>query len=141
MEPASPDARKFLPGFRISIADCIVLAVGMTGIVCTRDRLVAFIAGFVLGHFFLFCNVFRVSRHLELAWPALFVAMAGSTIAIERPGWPITIAASLIFTVVVVVTEMRKPSYHGVAWKWFNPALPRWWKAHHEKANEAAATT
>jgi hypothetical protein len=32
-------------------------------------------------------------------------------------------------TGIVVVVEMRKPSYHGVGWKWINPGLPAWWES------------
>jgi len=31
-------------------------------------------------------------------------------------------------TIICVAVEMRKPSYHGVGWKWINPKLPEWWK-------------
>lgn len=87
------------------------------------------IIGFVVGHFFLFCNVFRVARPLELAWAALFTALAGSTIVVEQPEWPVTLATSLVATLLVIVVQMRKPSYHGIAWQWINPELPEWWEA------------
>lgn len=32
-----------------------------------------FIVAFVVGHFFVFCNIFRVARPLELAWSGVFV--------------------------------------------------------------------
>jgi hypothetical protein len=76
-----------------------------------------------VGHFFLFCNVFRVSRAPELVWAGVFLALAGSTIALGVPGWPATVAASLATTVVVVTLEMRKPSYHGIGWRRINPTL------------------
>lgn len=41
-------AAKFTPGFRVSTADVVVLVVGL-----------------VLAHFFLVCNLFRVSRSVE----------------------------------------------------------------------------
>ena len=87
------------------------------------------IVGFAVGHFFLFCNVFRVARSLELAWSTLFVLLAGSTIVTERPGWPITLSISLVATLLVIVAQVRKPAYHGIAWQRFNPKLIEWWDA------------
>jgi len=36
--------------------------------------------------------------------------------------------------VVVVVVQMRKPSYHGLGWQWINPELPNWWKSWKSKS-------
>jgi hypothetical protein len=90
----------------------------------------AFVPAFVLAHFFLFCNVVRMARPLELVWAGGFVVLAGATVAFETPGWLVTALVSLLVTVVVVVVEMRKPSYHGVGWQRINPKLPAWWEAH-----------
>jgi len=88
-----------------------------------------FVVGFVLAHFFLFCNVVRVARPLELAWATVFVVLAAATVALDAPGWPVTASVSFVATVVVVVVQMRKPSYHGLGWRWINPGLPAWWEA------------
>lgn len=32
-------------------------------------------------------------------------------------------------TLAVIVTQIRMPSYHGVAWQRLNPGLPEWRKA------------
>lgn len=88
-----------------------------------------FLPAFVLAHFFLFCNVVRMARPLELVWAGVFVVLAGATIAFEIPSWLVTAMVSLLVTVVVVVVEIRKPSYHGVGWKFVNPGLPAWWEA------------
>ena len=88
------------------------------------------IVGFVLAHFFLFCNVFRMARPLELVWAAVIVVLAGGTIVQELPGWGLTVAISLGVTVVVVILEMRKSSYHGIAWQRINPDLRKWWEVH-----------
>ena len=40
---------------------------------------------FVVAHFFLFCNVVRMARPLELVWAATFLALAASTLA-RYPG-------------------------------------------------------
>ena len=123
----------FAPGFRLSVLDVIILAVGVTAAIAlaTADWWWGFVVGFVLGHFFLFCNVVRMARPLELAWAAVFVALAAATVALDAPGWPVTVSVSLLATVVVAVAQMRKPSYHGLGWQWINPGLPTWresWK-------------
>jgi len=124
-----PD-REFKPGFRLSIVDVGVLLIGIPTIVwLSRDvPVVAFVVAFALGHFFLFCNVFRISRPPELIWAGVFTGLASATISSGTPGWAITIALSLAVTVAVVLVEMRKPSYHGVGWKKINPGLIDWWK-------------
>ena len=120
----------FAPGFRLSALDVFILAIG--GVAALALAMVVwwwgFVVGFVLGHFFLFCNVVRLARPLERAWAGVFLALAAGTVALGVPGWPVTASVSLVATVVVVRVEMRKPSYHGLAWQWINPGLPAWWE-------------
>jgi hypothetical protein len=121
----------FAPGFRLSVRDVLVLVAGIGGTIVLSMFIWwwGFVVGFVVGHFFLFCNVVRLARPLELLWGAVFVALTAATIALETPGWLPTALLSLVVTVTVVVVEMRKPSYHGVGWRWINPGLPAWWEA------------
>jgi len=123
--------RPFNPGFRLDAIDTLVLVAGAAGaIFLTRvEWWMGLIVGFAVGHFFIFCNVFRVAKPLELAWSAIFVVLAGSTIATGQPGWPVTIATTLVATLAVIVMQVRKPSYHGIAWQRFNPRLPEWWES------------
>ncbi|HVO84137.1 MAG TPA: hypothetical protein VMU60_06920 [Syntrophobacteria bacterium] len=125
----------FNPGFRLSALDAVVLVVGV--IVAFALIMVAwcagFVVGFVLGHFFLFCHVLRVSRALELAWAGIFATFAAATLTLDAPGWPVTVSVSLIATWIVAAVEMRKPSYHGVGWQSINPGLLGWWKACHRE--------
>lgn len=127
-----PDLREhFSPGFRLSTFDVLVL---IAGTICAvifglQTWWVGLVVGFVVAHFFLFCNVFRMSRPLELIWASIFTVLAGLTISTDNPGWGVTIAVSLCATFVLVVIEMRRPSYHGVGWKRINPRLPEWWDA------------
>jgi len=94
-----------------------------------------FVPAFVLAHFFLFCNVIRMARPLELIWAGFFVVLAGATIVYDVPGWLITVPLSMLVTVIVVCIEMHKPSYHGVGWQRINPGLPLWWEAHVAKTS------
>ena len=121
----------FAPGFRLSVADVIVL-VGGTVATIVLSMIVwwwGFVIAYVLAHFFLYCNVVRMARPLELVWAGVFVVLAGATVAFETPGWLVTVLVSLLVTVLVVVVEMRKPSYHGVGWQRINPHLPKWWES------------
>jgi hypothetical protein len=132
-------AKVFKPGFRIDVIDSVVLVAGVIGAVAAAqvEWWMGLVIAYTVGHFFLFCNVFRMARPLELAWTALFIALAASTIATERPGWQITIAVSLLATVVIIVVQMRRPSYHGVAWQRINPNLRQWWEAQSSRPEES----
>jgi hypothetical protein len=122
---------KFQPGFRMSVIDGVVIVVGIVAAVGLWSTAwwLGFIVAFVVGHFFVFCNVFRVARPLELAWSGVFVVLTYCTVMFGRPTWAVMIGCSLLVTVVVVGLEMRKPSYHGVLWRRINPGLRRWWEA------------
>ncbi len=123
--------RPFNPGFRLDAIDTLVLVAGAAGaiFIAQMEWWMGLIVGFAVGHFFLFCNVFRVAKPLELTWSAIFVVLAGSTIATGQPGWLVTIATTLVATLAVIAMQLRKPSYHGIAWQRFNPRLPEWWES------------
>jgi hypothetical protein len=121
---------QFCPGFRLSKLDVFVLIAGTVaaGVATLFVWWVGYVIALVIGHFFLFCNVFRLARPLELAWAAVFVVLAGATVAVGWPGWLVTTLATLATTAIVVALEMRKPSYHGVLWQRINPGLKTWWE-------------
>ncbi len=123
--------RPFNPGFRLDAIDTLVLVAGAAGAIFLAqvEWWMGLIVGFAVGHFFLFCNVFRVAKPLELTWSAIFVVLAGSTIATGQPGWVVTIATTLVATLAVIAMQVRKPSYHGIAWQRLNPRLPEWWES------------
>ena len=123
--------RTFQPGFRVSAIDVIVLVVGggASAYAIVFDRWFAVAIAFVVLHFFLFCNVLRMSRPLELVWAGIFVALAAATITLSLPPWPLVFAVCSIVTLIVAFTETRRPSYHGVGWQKLNPCLPEWWRA------------
>lgn len=111
--------------------DVIILAGGVTAAfaLATVAWWWGFAVGFVLGHFFLFCNVVRMSRPLEIAWAAVFVVLGTATVALDTPGWRATVSVSLVATVVVVIVQMCMPTYHGLGWQWINPELPNSWES------------
>ena len=123
--------KEFAPGFRLSLRDVIVILIGITAAsyLFSIEPWWSFVVVFVVAHFFLFCNVVRMARPLELIWAATFLALASATLLAETPGWPITTSISSVVTVVVVTLQVRKPSYHGLGWQRINPGLHAWWDA------------
>ena len=123
--------KDFAPGFRLSLRDVIVILVGIAAAfyLFGIEPWWSFVVVFVVAHFFLFCNVVRMARPLELIWAATFLALASATLLTEAPGWPVTTSVSFAVTVVIVVAQMRKPSYHGLGWQRINPELRAWWDA------------
>ena len=102
-------------GARFSTADGIVIAVCalLTWILRELPSSIAWLPAVALGHFFLFCNVFRVRRSLELAWAGVFLAnfAAWSWIGFS---WPAVLAVQTPITMLAIGVEMRSPRYHGI---------------------------
>lgn len=122
---------KFQPGFRLSAFDGVVLLAGggASAYAMTIDRWFGFAIAFVVLHFFLFCNVLRMSRPLELIWAVVFAATAVLRVTFDLLPWPWVFAIALIVTLVLAFVETRRTSYHGVGWQWLNPNLPEWWRS------------
>lgn len=128
----------FQPGFRLSTIDCAVLVIGALASIVLWPIAwwLGFIMAFVIGHFFAFCNVFRVARNLELAWSTIFIITLYCALSFGMPTFSVAVVVALTTTLVVIVLEMRKPSYHGILWQRINPQLPEWWSQ--QKASDAA---
>ena len=120
---------KFQPGFRLSEMDVgiILLGVCISVLLARLDERLGMVTLFVLAHFFLFCNVLRMSRPLELIWAGLFMLLAGSTFYYAFPPWNTTLVAMLGVTLILALVQVRLPSYHGVLWQKLNPNLEQWW--------------
>ena len=115
-------------GFRLSALDGIVLLLGAVLTLWLRNESFSlwWVVPMVLGHFFLFCNVFLVWRRLELAWAATFVANVMLHFA-----WGHSSAVSIILwqlpvTALVIALQIRSPWYHGIAARRLNPKLNDW---------------
>ena len=117
------------PGFRLSVSDIAVLIVGVIATVYLWQK-IAWWAGlmiaFPVGHFFLFCNVFRIPRKPELIWASTFVILTSLTLLTEFPGWALTFVTSLAVSTLLVLRQLFQPGYHGVFWKTFNPGMTGW---------------
>lgn len=114
---------KFKPGFRLSILDILVLVVSFFGAfkVYELSAYMAFIILFVIGHFFIFCNVIRINWKSEIIWATFFVFLGASKVPV---GWHFTL--SFLLTLILVYIDIKKPSYHGAFWKILNPKLMDW---------------
>lgn len=128
----------FNPGFRLSVTDVIVLFIGAAASLALAmvDGWIAVAVAFVVVHFFLFCNVLRMSRPLELIWAGTFAALAMMVVTFNTLSWPTVFAACATLTIVLAVIESRRPSYHGVGWRRINPKLPQWWEAQQTNASQ-----
>ena len=104
------------PGFRFSLVDGLFLALCAAATLLLRTSMGPFvwIIAAAAGHFFLFCNVFRVRRSYELAWTAVFLAnVAGWTWA-GRFSWTVVLAVQIPVTLLVIGLEIASPRYHGI---------------------------
>jgi len=110
--------------------DVGILVAGVMGasIVWPSSVLWAMIILFVVAHFFMFCNIFRIPRRPELIWAGTFISLSIMTIVSGFPGWLITIGTSFGLTAILIRQSMSRPDYHGVAWKKINPGLREWWE-------------
>lgn len=80
----------------------------------------ALLVAFTVGHFFLFCNVFRVRRAPELIWAAVFLANAGLSLVFAFYPFAVACAVQLPLTVFLLWRETRQPYYHGIAARRWN---------------------
>jgi hypothetical protein len=131
-ETTRPDGMpaSFRPGFRFLATDVVMfLAAGaFAKWAVDHDGLwLAKATAFVVGNFFLFCNVFRIARSLELIWTIVFLLLAAARLRMGALEWSTIYMISGALTVALIVIEMRKPSYHGVGWETINPGLREWW--------------
>jgi hypothetical protein len=130
--------RDFQPGFRISITDGLVVVIGAVaaiGLYPTSPD-ISFAIALPVGHFFLFCNTFRIARKPELVWAGIFLVLAYLTIEAGALTWPVTTGLSLLVASFLILLETRKPSYHGVLWRKLNPTLQEWLEQHSEEDND-----
>lgn len=119
-----PQGRPRTAGFRFSLIDAaaIVLCAIATTIAWPTLGSLALLLPYVLGHFFLFCNVFRVRRKPELVWAGLLLVNFGFWIALGHPDLALPLLTQLVVTLAVIVRECRQPTYHGVFARALNPA-------------------
>ena len=103
-------------GFRLSWSDLIVLVSAALGSWALYRQGFPFwwIIACVVGHFFLFCNVFRIRRSYELFWAMCFLINVGSWMQQGSLEWWPCLPLQVPFTLAVILAEIRSPRYHGV---------------------------
>ena len=128
----------FSPGFRFLKHDAVVLLLGAVGVAYFFKPF--FVASFVIamavGHFFMFCNVFRLSRIPELIWAGGFLLLVAIHLRTGFIEISLVALLSILLSVTLIATELRKPSYHGIFWKQLNPDLLRWFDDQQKQATE-----
>lgn len=103
-------------GFRLSTVDIVAIAVCAAATWLLRDQFGEFVwlMPVTLGHFFLFCNVFRIHRRLELIWTVFFVVNVAAFTVVDKFSWTAILAVQFPITMAVIVLEIRSPRYHGI---------------------------
>ena len=116
------DRRRSKPGFRFSLQDAAVIAIGTLATAWLWGQVgsLSLLLLGVLLHFFLFCNVFRVRTRLELIWASSFVLNAGAWQIADELSWQGLLGSQLAITVLVIAAELRSPSYHGIGHRWIH---------------------
>ena len=112
-------------GFRFSLTDALAIFAFMSaaGVLWRLGNLLWWMLAIAAGHFFLFCNVFRIVRRRELVWSGLFILNVGIWTWLDLLTWPCVLLCQLPITVGLVVADMRSPGYHGVFASRINPQL------------------
>jgi hypothetical protein len=102
-----PDLRRV----RISGTDWLVIWSALLGTIAL-DRLKYpgwWMPAMVVGHFFLFCNVFKVPRKLELLWAGVFLINTGLWLAADRFNWrPVLLSQTPVTLAVIGFTLARR---------------------------------
>lgn len=117
--------RKRTWGFRFLRQD--ILSIGAFTVVAVvlwrRENPLWWLLAIAAGHFFLFCNVFRIIRWRELIWASLFIFNIGTWLWFEKLTWAHVLACQLPITIYLIIAEIRAPGYHGIFARRLNPRL------------------
>ena len=96
---------------------------GMAGWLYRRESSLWWLVTVAAIHFFLFCNVFRISRSRELIWAACFVGNVAVWAGSGRLSPFNVLACQLPVSVGVLAWEIKAPRYHGILARRLNPRL------------------
>jgi hypothetical protein len=112
-------------GFRLSISDVVfmLLAIPATWLAWPHIGAMAGIIPMAVGHFFLFCNVFRIIRWKELLWSGVFLVNVMAWTIFDECWWPGILSVQLPLTAVLIISEMFTVRYHGIWARRMNPRL------------------
>ena len=112
-------------GFRFSLADAVLIAVFLAAAGGLRllETPLWWLLLIVAGHFFLFCNVFRIGRRFEYFWAATFILNVGLWSLFGLLAWLTVLAFQIPITAALILLNLRASGYHGVFAKRLNPRL------------------
>lgn len=112
-------------GFRFNLTDAVILiiSVAASAWLLTSHNPFWWLIPFVVMHFFLFCNIFRVRRAFELIWAAIFICL--NMWCALRANWNLAIvcAIQLPATICVLAAEIPSRRYHGIFARQWNSSL------------------
>ena len=71
---------------------------------------------FVIAHFFLFCNVFRIRPLYEYIWGIAFILnfVLNVSLGAAATNYIAVLLIQVPITIIVLIAEMRSPRYHGI---------------------------
>ena len=102
-------------GFRMMIQDPFAVAACLVAVVWAWPYIGewALVAPFVLGNFFLFCNVFRLHGAVELIWSGIFIANSAAWLWLS-PSLAGIFLCQMPITFGVIAHTVSRPDYRGV---------------------------
>lgn len=108
-------------GFRFSVMDVIIFAGGAVTTLGLWQVVgqFALMVPYLLGHFFLFCNTFRVGGERDLIWIGTFLINAYAWI--QTDNLPLHLAIQAVVTLALIVQCVLGKNYHGIACAQINP--------------------
>jgi hypothetical protein len=124
-------------GFRCSPLDAAVVIAAPIATWLARPVLgpMAGVICLAVGHFFLFCNVFRITRRKELLWTAACLANVTAWTLADAFSWAGILAVQTPLTAMLIGLELRSPGYHGVLARRLNPRLDDYLAGRPARAN------
>ena len=112
-------------GLRFSLLDGIVLLASLFIPIFGHPYFGEFVwfIPFVVVHFFLFCNVFRIRRQPELIWAGLLVIVTAAWIQSGHLSILGICGTQVPVTIAIIGNELRSPTYHGIFSRRINPTI------------------
>lgn len=108
-------------GFRFSAMDAFILAGGAVATITLWYFAgpFALVVPYLLGHFFLFCNTFRVGGERSLIW--IFSLLANVYVWPQTQSLAVHLVVQVLITLALIVQCVLGKNYHGFACERLNP--------------------
>jgi len=112
-------------GFRFSIMDLLIFTGGIVATVALWPIVgeFALIVPYLLGHFFLFCNTFRVGGERSLIW--VFSFLINAYFWLQTQNMLLHLIIQTAVTAALITQCVLSKNYHGFACNRINPARYR----------------